>query len=1025
MLIRRLLILCAMGVFLAMGPAHAAGPTTITSQLKTPINTLTDGDITINTSGSVVIATSSTAAVTINSDNKVVNGGKIENAATTDAIGVLLEGGGADAGFSGTGSITLNGKDATGGIGIEVAASGFTGNILLGTGSVVNVTGGHSTGIAIFGPLVGNVTLEGIVSITGADATGLLVTGPITGTITNSGIVNVRGVATLSTTKTNPQSGSALAIGSDVTGGIYNAGPDSVNTIASAAIIESQGAAPTIYISPSLAGTNAADLTIGVFKDPDSLAVGFSFVNRGTISSAGNEAGVDATAIKIAGDGTHTATLTGGIFSSGIIKAEANSGDKSSNAATVDATAIEIGSGGTVPNIVNTGTISAANGGLGGGTATAVLIDFGGSLSSLSNAGTITATVTDASATGLTLAACAICDYSGTLTSITNTGTINATATPLDNGNEVAIAIDDQLVAAGTSVTFQNQGSVTGDVLFGASDDTVNIEGAGTILGNVSFGGGANVLAIAGTTGTTPTNAILDGIITYDQASGGTLAINIGANGFLKTSSAEATTLNVAAGGNIVFVLGSTGPAPGSGQGIITITGNATFAGSSSISFAFDASLPDTGNYALLYAGGGLTFPIGCTSANAADCVSVSGLPYIYSLKKLLVDTNELDISFARKTGKCSLGQDSKTCLGLTGNEAAIYDPAVAAARGDDIFGAALMNLFTESAVTSALDSLIPDVSGDTRAIAIALTDQATGAVGARQRTMLDYANTNSSLNLWGQEYIHALSNDGSSGGGAGYDGSGFGFAVGADGGSPRNGRFGGAFTFFAGQVQENKPRNSNTNIEWYMVSLYSDWRGHVLFFNTQANGGYGTFTGERVIDVGGLQRKASGNWSDYLASGGFSTGFIFGSGEGFAFIPEWNVDALFVRENAYTETGAKNEGLSINSRDQKSLRAFLGFVMRDNIGIEGGLLEPEIRGGWSYDFLNNPETITASFPAVNNIAGTPFTLTGPTSAASRFVGGASLSWAYRSWSLGFNYDVTASSGAFAHAGTVTLTGRI
>ena len=1042
MLIRRLLILCAMGVFLAGGPAWAAGPTTISGSSKTPQDTSTDGDLTIAKSGAVAIDTAG-AAVTIDSDNQVTNNGTISNNAATGAIGVLLEGGGADASFTSGGAINLEGKNATGGIGIEVSGpSGFTGNIDLTSTSTVTVTGDNSTGLAIFGPLVGNVTLAGSVLVTGQDAMGILVEAPITGTITNAGTLDARGITTLSTKTANPQSGSALAIGASVSGGVYNAGPDALLTTTAAATIKSQGSAPTIIISPSVAGTNAADLTMGVVIDPDLLNTGYSFLNRGNIISNGTDPGVDATAIQIAGDGTYTATLTGGIFNGGTISANATTGNNTKHTASADSVTIEIGDGGIVPDFVNTGTVAAQTSGLANGTATAILIDAGGSLSSLDNSGKIVATAVEVSTgtvTGLTLTACAICDESGTLTSLTNSGTItaqggtvvqttNGTVTNItydtDDGNTLTdIAVDMSHVAAGTSVSFVNTGNVNGEVLFGASDDTLQVENAGTLIGDVSFGGGSNRLDIVGAPATSTTaaeEALVDGAITYDPTSGGTLDINIGTNGVLKTPLAEATTLEVASGGEVEFVLGSTAPA--AGTGIVTATGNAVFAAGSSIAFGFDASLPDSGTYTLIQADGGLTFPIG--NSNPADNVSIFGLPYLYNLEHLNLDTNDLTLQFQRKTA----GQ-----LDLTGNQASMYgvgdvgsagymnSPLMAGARGDAQFGAALMDISSAAGLDSALDQLTPDLSGDTRALAIALTDQATGPVGARQRTLTEYAASKNEINVWGQEFGNLLSNGGSGNGDAGYNGRGFGFAMGADGGAPANGRFGGAFTFFAGQVDEPKPRDTKTNIEWFMLSLYSDWRGRVLFFNTQANAGYGNFDGERTITVSGLRRKADGTWTDYLASGGFSTGLMFGSGP-FTFMPEWNVDALFARENAYDETGARGEDLNLASHDQKSLRSFLGVVLRGNIGDEEGSLQPEIRGGWSYDFLNDPESVTAAFA---DAPGNTFNLTGPTPAASRLVGGASISWVYKAWSLGFNYDVTDSSGAFVHSGTITLTGHI
>jgi uncharacterized protein with beta-barrel porin domain len=344
------------------------------------------------------------------------------------------------------------------------------------------------------------------------------------------------------------------------------------------------------------------------------------------------------------------------------------------------------------------------------------------------------------------------------------------------------------------------------------------------------------------------------------------------------------------------------------------------------------------------------------------------------------------------------------------------------AARSDAELGAALMNIFTEDAFTSALDSLMPDVSGGGRALAILLTDQSSGPVGARQRTLLEYANSTASLNLWGQEHFDFLTGDGSGSEAPGYESKGFGFSVGADGGAPRDGRFGGAFSFFAGNVTENEPRQSKTRVKWYMASLYSNWRGRVLFFNTHATGGYGNLRGSRSIEVGALKRTARGQWSDYLAAGGISTGFMFNVGS-LLISPYLNVDALYISENGYSEGGAGGANLTIDSRDETSLRTFLGLRLRQNIELDGGFLQPEIRGGWSYDFLNDPVELTASFGSAPDP--TAFTITGPVPDASRFVAGTSLTWAYRSWSLGFNYDITAGSNSQAHSGVITLTGRI
>lgn len=1030
MLIRRLLpFLCAFGLLLG---SPALADTTISNSTSTPLKTSTSEDINITGTGSVSIDEAG-AAVTVDSDNTLIVDGAIVNKAKTGAIGVLLNGGGEESGFSLGGTINLTGKDAEGGIGVEVAPGGFTGDVILRSGSSMVVTGDQSTGLAIFGPLVGEVALSGTVIVTGEGATGMLTTAPITGSITIGGTLRAQGTETVSTKEANPESGSALAIGGSVSDGIVIVGPDSVHPTFAFSTVVSFGSAPTVYISPTLAGAAATDLNIGIYADPDNLNEGFSLLNRGTIGANGLDPGVDALALLIEGDGTHTATLEGGIFNGHIISALAHSGDKPDDAEEANAIAIEIGDGGIVGvptdagtkrGIVNAGTIAAQTTGFGGGSATAIQVDEGGTLESLNNSGKITAdaTLTETDNFNGTLFACAICDYSGTLTSLINSGTITASATELDDGSQVTIAADLSHAAAGTSIVFLNSGDVTGDVLFGASDDRLGIGGGGALLGDVSFGAGTNNLDIVGVTGSTPEQSVFSGTITYDAAGGGTLDIDVGANGTLRTPSADATSLNVASGGAVIFVLGPTGPAPGSNEGIITTTGNVVFAGGSTIGFGFDSSLPDGGNYTLVYAGSGISF-----GGDPDNPVKTLSAPFLYNLDIDfdIANPNELVADFQRKTAAelhLEGNQASLYGAGAVGTDSYVNSPLMQAARTDEVFGAALMGLFKEEAVDSALNSLMPDISGDTRAIAVALTDQSTGAVGARQRTLTSYANSSAEMSLWGQEYVHYLTNSGESDAVPGYDGRGFGFTLGLDGGSPRNGRFGGGITFFGGNVTENEPRHSKTNIEWYMFSLYSNWRGRGLFFNTQANGGYGTFDGTRVIQVGTLRRRATGSWSDYLASGGVSTGFIFTTGS-LVFSPMLNVDALYVRENAYDEGGAGGENLSIDSRTQKSLRTFLGFQLRENFDLNDGYFQPELRGGWSYDFLNDPEEITAAFSQISDPL--KFTLTGPIPEASRFVGGTSITWAYRSWSLGFNYDLTASSGAYAHSGTVTLTGRI
>ncbi len=123
------------------------------------------------------------------------------------------------------------------------------------------------------------------------------------------------------------------------------------------------------------------------------------------------------------------------------------------------------------------------------------------------------------------------------------------------------------------------------------------------------------------------------------------------------------------------------------------------------------------------------------------------------------------------------------------------------------------------------------------------------------------------------------------------------------------SGRYGGALTFFSGDILEKIPAQVKTSTEWYMFSGYTDWRGKGLFFDSQVTVGYGSLTGRRAIFVdnstGGtlIARVATDKRASLMAAGGFSTGAVMNMGT-LVFMPQFSMDALTLRENGYTETG-------------------------------------------------------------------------------------------------------------------------
>src|SRR6202000_86207 len=112
------------------------------------------------------------------------------------------------------------------------------------------------------------------------------------------------------------------------------------------------------------------------------------------------------------------------------------------------------------------------------------------------------------------------------------------------------------------------------------------------------------------------------------------------------------------------------------------------------------------------------------------------------------------------------------------------------------------------------------------------------------------------------------------------------------------------------------------------------------------------------------------------------------------------------------------------------SLRAFIGTEVREDLNLGDFFVQPDVRLGYRYDFLNDPTKLKVNFADVGtNTTATPgpiFTLVGPDPAQGNFVAGASIAATTDAWTLGANYDfVRGTNGATTEVGTIHLLGRI
>src|SRR5262249_54479438 len=154
-----------------------------------------------------------------------------------------------------------------------------------------------------------------------------------------------------------------------------------------------------------------------------------------------------------------------------------------------------------------------------------------------------------------------------------------------------------------------------------------------------------------------------------------------------------------------------------------------------------------------------------------------------------LATGNNSTVTNDGNTLKLTLTRKSASELGLSGNAATVLDPLSQAALADDSFGTSLLQLKSNGEVQKALGSVIPDLAGGVRALAVAMTDQSTGVIAARQRQLLTAPlETRNEFHFWTQEFYNNVQ-DGGRGSSNGFSGAGQGLALGGEWGTLQTGR--------------------------------------------------------------------------------------------------------------------------------------------------------------------------------------------------------------------------------------------
>jgi len=547
-------------LWLLASQTPAAAQKTISSSISTPQTTAADGDITINSGGTIQPTTTGTAAVTVNSSNNVTNSGSITFNNLNSVVGIAVQGGNGSAAtpllISNVGSITVSesftASDANSdGVteapyasttslnryGIQLTGtSAFTGSII--NSGVITVKGDSSYGISLEAPLTGSLTNSGTITLTGDNSVALQETAGVSGNILVSGAISATGSGTTKAVNLSGNVGGSVDIYSAITSTGYGltTRPTASSTLTTiqatptevqqsgGGVVVGANVGTGVFIASAPANTNTSDVT----TDRDGDGVIDSGEAAGSITNFGKAAaltiGSATQGVTLGGFTAVGAYATGnpnngyGLIVEGTVSGQGLYDGVTSNAiqiggvdnvTTVNGVTTTTAGGATdlTNGLRNTGSITSQSY---AASSTAILIGSGATVRTIDNDGAISASILAPNTTTSTfpaygsttapVVATAIQTTAGsTVGSLINTGTISANITGDKNDVVSAVAVQD---LGGKLSNISNTGTISATFTADALGATVNgqpitlANGTKSLNGNVALDLSANTSGV-------------------------------------------------------------------------------------------------------------------------------------------------------------------------------------------------------------------------------------------------------------------------------------------------------------------------------------------------------------------------------------------------------------------------------------------------------------------------------------------------------------------------------------------------
>ncbi|WP_198155943.1 autotransporter family protein [Herbaspirillum autotrophicum] len=780
------------------------------------------------------------------------------------------------------------------------------------------------------------------------DETGILIQGAtINGQLSNAGTINARtggiqilngvisqGISNTGSISNNENDGIGISNSSTITGGIRNGINGTIQSGRAGIMVSDSTVNGGISNAGTIDGGEGGAVHIGYGG-----IINGNITNTGILRNLNGDAALRLTGGTVNGKVLNSGTISGGEFNPGIFV------DDSSKIT------------GEIVNDVS-GSILSGNIGI-----TVLRSDIGG----ITNAGLIDGAEGGPGGMGIVVA------LSTVQGNITNSGTINAA-----NGYAILIqnsTLNGKIINSGTLSGLKAIDIIKDQVPF-SLNAPITIDNSGTLDGAVTLAD--SILNLNGNT------ARVTGAV---QGVGSVVNVN---GNFSAQNTFDVGTFNVTRGGTFNAAYAIRAADGLNNNGTLAVKANTPFTVDGNYVQAADASFRtevlSATNYgqmtvngtAVLAAGTGIDVRVSSLATLAPNTV-LAGIIKATALQAStfkvtddsalfnfagVVNGNNVDLLVSQASTVYGSTVDNRNFVGA--GAARELDKLIAGSNGNGDMGTvvtALGRLSNSKQVSDAVKQTLPLMTGATASAAAAAINQTGRIVQARQDSNLGLSTGEdviSDKQIWAKPF-GSWAKQGDRNGVSGFDARTGGLVVGADGVLTEHDRLGAAFAYAHTNVSGNDSSTAQSaKIDSYQAMLYGS---HSIDERTelswQGDLGLNRTDGERGINFGGLNRRATSNYNGWSAHVGTGVARVFSLNDAISVAPSLRLDYTSLTTRGYTETGAGALNLQVDSQRTEELivaaESKLSYAVAADTTIVANL-------GVGYNLLAKSAQITSTF---------------------------------------------------------------